>query len=77
MEMDRGNFVGIELIDFRKTFDTMDLFIMHLKLQGTGLADDIAEWIHNYLQINNNLLTSMIINLNWKVSPMVFHRAHC
>ena len=49
MEMDRGKFVGIILIDFRKAFDTVDHSIMQLKLQGVGLANDVAEWINDYL----------------------------
>ena len=49
MEMDRGKFVGIILIDFRKAFDTVDHSIMQLKLQGAGLANGVAEWINDYL----------------------------
>ena len=49
MEMDRGNFVSIILIDFRKAFDTVDHSIMPLKLQGAGIANDVAEWINDYL----------------------------
>ena len=49
MEMDRGKFVGIILIDFRKAFDTVDHSIMQLKLQGAGLANGVADWINDYL----------------------------
>ena len=49
MEMGRGKFVGIILIDFRKAFDTVDHSIMQLKLQGAGLANGVAEWINDYL----------------------------
>ena len=49
MEMDRGKFVGIILIDFCKAFDTVDHSIMQLKLQGAGLANGVAEWINDYL----------------------------
>ena len=49
MEMNRGKFVGIILIDFRKAFDTVDHSIMQLKLQGAGLANGVAEWINDYL----------------------------
>ena len=48
MEMDRGKFVGIILIDFCKAFDTVYHSIMQLKLQGAGLANSVAEWINDY-----------------------------
>ena len=38
MNMDSRNVVVIVLIDFCKTFDTVDHSIMHLKLQRTGLT---------------------------------------
>ena len=43
MEIDRGNIVGTALIDFREGFDDpMNHPIMQLKLQGIGLANNIA-----------------------------------
>ena len=55
-DMDRGNLFNVVITDFGKVFKTLDRFIMQLKLQGTGLANDSADWIKCSLTIQSNLL---------------------
>lgn len=41
LEMDKGNIVGMILLDLQKAFDTVDHTILHMKLQASGLGNDI------------------------------------
>ena len=46
---DKGKFVGVLFIDFRKAFDTVDHTIMRHKLQQTCFSGNIALTIQDYL----------------------------
>lgn len=48
-QMDRGNFVGMILLDLQKAFDTVDLDILIMKLEALGLGRDIILWFQSYL----------------------------
>ena len=47
--MEKGKFVGVLFIDFRKAFDTVDHTIMGQKLRQAGFSGNIALTIQNYL----------------------------
>eukprot|EP00112_Aurelia_sp_Birch-Aquarium-sp1_P014347 Seg309.5 transcript_id=Seg309.5/GoldUCD/mRNA.D3Y31 product="RNA-directed DNA polymerase from mobile element jockey" protein_id=Seg309.5/GoldUCD/D3Y31 len=47
--IDKGKFVGVLLIDFRKAFDTVDHSIIPFKLQSTGISGSIFDWVNDYL----------------------------
>ena len=47
--LDSGHKVGVLFIDFRKAFDCVDHIILTEKLKAVGLADDMWEWINDYL----------------------------
>ena len=41
--------MGVIFIDFRKAFDTVDHVVLDKKLQSSGIAGDLAEWMHDYM----------------------------
>ena len=56
MEMDKGNMVGMVLLDLQKAFDTVDRSISLLKLKASGLGDDILRWFRSYLTDRQQLV---------------------
>ena len=49
MEIDKGNMVGMVLLDLQKAFGTIGHSILMLKLKTSGLGDDISRWFRSYL----------------------------
>ena len=50
--MDKGNMVGMLLLtstDLQKAFDTVDNTILLMKLETSGLGNDIMVWLKSYL----------------------------
>ena len=47
--LDKGNCVGMILLDLQKAFDTVDHQILLAKLEMCGLGSDIVRWIRSYL----------------------------
>lgn len=55
-ENDRGNVVGMVLLDLQKAFDTVDHAILLMKLHSTGLSQDIIRWFRSYLSDRQQLV---------------------
>jgi hypothetical protein len=55
-EIDKGNVVGMALPDLQKAFDTVDHSIPLMKLQASGLGDDIIRWFRSYLSESQQLV---------------------
>ena len=45
-QMDKGNAVGMVLLDLQNAFDTVDHSILLAKLEAMGLSNDIVKWLH-------------------------------
>ena len=48
-QMDKGNFVGMVLLDLQKAFDTVDHDILLMKLESLGLSSDAIRWFRSYV----------------------------
>ena len=47
--VDQGNKVGVNFVDFKKAFDTINHNILKDKLQAAGISGPFHEWIASYL----------------------------
>ena len=54
--MDKGNAVGMVLLDLQKAFDTVDHSILLAKLEAMGLSNDIVKWFQYYLSGRQQLV---------------------
>ena len=78
-EMDKGNIVGMILLDLQKAFDTVDHSILHMKLQASGLGNDILRWFGSYLSDRQQLddvsgthSTSASVTSGVPLGPLLF-----
>jgi hypothetical protein len=55
-DIDKDNVVGMALLDLQKAFDTLDHSILLMKLQVSGLVDDIIMWFRSYISERQQLL---------------------
>ena len=53
--MDKGNLIGMVLLDLQKAFDTVDHGILLMKLEAIGLHVDAIRWFRSYLSDRNQL----------------------
>ena len=56
--MDKGNFVGMVLLDLQKAFDTVDHDIILMKLELLGLSSDAIRWFRSYVSSRKQLVVS-------------------
>ena len=55
-QMDKGNAVGMVLLDLQKAFNTVDHSILLAKLEAIGLSNDIVKWFQSYLSGRQQLV---------------------
>ena len=55
-EIDKGNVVGMVLLDLQKAFDMLTTPFLLMKLQASGLGDDILRWFKSYLSERKQLV---------------------
>ena len=53
---DKGNVVGMVLLDLQKAFDTVDHAILLMKLYSSGLGQDMLRWFKSYLSDRRQLV---------------------
>ena len=56
LEHDKGNVVGMILLDLQKAFDTVNHSILLSKLKACGLGNDICNWFSSYLSERQQLV---------------------
>ena len=54
--MDKGNAVGMVLLDLQKALDTVDHSILLTKLEAIGLSNDIVKLFQSYLSVRQQLV---------------------
>ena len=69
-QMDKGNAVGMALLDLQKAFDTVDHSILLAKLEAIELSNDIVKWFQPYLSGRQQLVDvagtfSSCANIMW------------
>ena len=55
-QMDKGNLIGMVLLDLQNAFGTVDHSILLMKLEALGLRQDIIRWFHSYLSDRQQLV---------------------
>ena len=55
-QMDKGNAVGMVLLDIQKAFDKVDNSILLAKLEAIGLSNDIVKWFRSCLSGRQQLV---------------------
>lgn len=55
-QMDKGNVVGMVLLDLQKAFDTVVHSILLTKLEALGLSNDAVRWFRSYLSDRQQLV---------------------
>ena len=55
-QMDKGNLVGMILLDLKKTFDTVNHSIFLMKLKAIGLSESPVRWFSSYLSDRRQLV---------------------
>ena len=56
LEHDKGNVVGMVLLDLQKAFDIVNHSILLSKLKACGLGNDICHWFSSYLSERKQLV---------------------
>ena len=54
--MDKGNLVGMVLLDLQKAFDTVNDDILLMKLEALGLTESAVTWFSSYLSDRHQLV---------------------
>ena len=54
--MDKGNLVGMVLLDLQKAFDTVDHDVLIMKLESLGLSSDTIRWFRSYVSGRQQLV---------------------
>ena len=55
-QLDKGNYVGMVLLDLQMAFDTVDHSILLMKLVAIGLNKDVLRWFPLYLVDHQQLV---------------------
>ena len=55
-EMDKGNLIGMVLLDLQKAFDTVDHGILLMKMEALGFSQDVIRWFRSYLSDRQQLV---------------------
>jgi hypothetical protein len=55
-EMDKGNYVGMVLLDLQKAFDTVDHDVLLMKLEAMGFSSDVTHWFRSYLSSRTQMV---------------------
>ena len=76
-QMDKGQFVGMILLDLQKAFDTVDHSILLMKIEALGFSQDAIRWFCSYLSDRQQLAeVSAHIScgvLQWSIlGPLLF-----
>ena len=63
-QVDKGNMVGMVLLDLQKAFDTVNHSILIMKLKAIGLSSDAVLWFQSYLSDRHQLVDVACIHSN-------------
>jgi hypothetical protein len=55
-QMDKGNLVGMVLLDLQKAFDTVDHSILLMKIKAMGFTENAVNWFSSYLYDRHQLV---------------------
>ena len=56
LEMDKGNYVGMILLDLQKAFDTVNHDILLGKMKAMGCSSSAVKWFRSYLSDRKQLI---------------------